>query len=151
MSTTNGVLSSDGLCLEKKSSNNWDCATRGSTGWSEGKHESGVKVRVILENLYNQPISKISDQETDKKNEREQSRREDYIAFVDLNNDEHKCLGRAVKKGETVNICLDMDMGTITFGLNGKMNQMPSKSDLKGTWYPYVCMFSKGAKISVTP
>lgn len=42
-------------------------------------------------------------------------------------------------------------MGTITFGLNGKMNQMPSSSDLKGTWYPYICMFSKGAKISVTP
>lgn len=37
--------------------------------------------------------------------------------FVDLNNDEHKCLGRAVKKGEIVNICLDMDMGTITLTL----------------------------------
>jgi len=51
------------------------------------KQKTGVKVRVILENLYHQPISNVSNQEKNKKNEREQSRRRDYIAFVDLNGD----------------------------------------------------------------
>ena len=51
------------------------------------KQKTGVKVRVILENIYHQSISNSSDIKTDKKNEREQSRREDYIAFVDLNHD----------------------------------------------------------------
>ena len=51
------------------------------------KQKTGVKVRVILENIYHQSISNSSDIKTGKKNEREQSRREDYIAFVDLNHD----------------------------------------------------------------
>ena len=51
------------------------------------KQQTGVKVRVILENTYHQPISNGSDIKTDKNNKREQSRREDYIAFVDLNHD----------------------------------------------------------------
>ncbi len=51
------------------------------------KQKTGVKIRVILENIYNQPIGNGSPIKTNKKNEREQSRREDYIAFVDLNHD----------------------------------------------------------------
>ena len=50
------------------------------------KQKTGVKVRVILENLYNQPITnKLA--EKDKKNRRSRSRQADYIAFVDLDND----------------------------------------------------------------
>lgn len=51
------------------------------------KQKTGVKVRIILENIYNQPISNSSSIKANKKNRREQSRREDYIAFVDLNHD----------------------------------------------------------------
>ena len=51
------------------------------------KQQTGIKVRVILENTYHHPISNSSDIKTDKNNKREQSRREDYIAFVDLNHD----------------------------------------------------------------
>jgi competence ComEA-like helix-hairpin-helix protein len=50
------------------------------------KQKTGVKVRVILENLYNQSITNTLT-EKEKKNKRSQSRQADYIAFVDLNND----------------------------------------------------------------
>lgn len=52
------------------------------------KQQAGVKVRVILENLYNKPITDSSSSNNSKntqEGEREKNRREDYIAFVDLN------------------------------------------------------------------
>lgn len=51
------------------------------------KQKAGVNVRVILENTYHQSINNISDQKTEKTNEREQNRSQDYTAFVDLNHD----------------------------------------------------------------
>lgn len=51
------------------------------------KQQAGVNIRVILENRYNQPISAASSSNATDDNERERDRREDYIAFVDLNQD----------------------------------------------------------------
>ncbi len=51
------------------------------------KQQAGVKVRVILENRYNQPIFTGSNDDAIDENQRERDRREDYIAFVDLNED----------------------------------------------------------------
>ncbi|MEB3312047.1 MAG: DUF655 domain-containing protein [Snowella sp.] len=51
------------------------------------KQQAGVKVRIILENLYNQPIATGSTAAGTDDNERTRDRREDYLAFVDLNQD----------------------------------------------------------------
>ena len=51
------------------------------------KQQSGVKVRIILENTYNRAITKLNGQESGSKSEQETSRVTDYIALVDRDRD----------------------------------------------------------------
>ncbi|MFM7576141.1 MAG: phospholipase D-like domain-containing protein, partial [Microcystaceae cyanobacterium] len=51
------------------------------------KQQSGVKVRVILENTYNRAIAELNGQEDASKSEQETARGGDYVALVDRNRD----------------------------------------------------------------
>ncbi len=51
------------------------------------KQQSGVKVRIILENTYNRAIAELGGQENTPQSEKETSRGTDYLALVDRNRD----------------------------------------------------------------
>jgi competence ComEA-like helix-hairpin-helix protein len=51
------------------------------------KQKSGVKVRVILENTYSRPWSSFSPNEVRQLNKREQERYQEFLKFVDINQD----------------------------------------------------------------
>jgi competence ComEA-like helix-hairpin-helix protein len=51
------------------------------------RQKAGVKVRVILENTYNHPLSELKQTETNKLTERERDRYQEFIVFIDKNKD----------------------------------------------------------------
>lgn len=51
------------------------------------KQKAGVKVRLIIENTYNRPISSLSSQEVKKLKLREAQKYKEYRSFVDINQD----------------------------------------------------------------
>ncbi len=51
------------------------------------KHQSGIKVRIILENNYNRPWSDFTSDELIKLTKREQQKHLEFIKFVDINED----------------------------------------------------------------
>lgn len=51
------------------------------------KQKAGIKVRVILENTYSRPWSSLSPNEVSQLDKREQERYQEFIKFVDINQD----------------------------------------------------------------
>ncbi len=50
--------------------------------------EQGVKVRIILENTYHQPITNLTSEMITQMEPREKQRYEQYVNFIDINNDQ---------------------------------------------------------------
>jgi competence ComEA-like helix-hairpin-helix protein len=51
------------------------------------RHKAGIKVRVILENIYNRPLGELTQEEINKFTKRERDRYNEYLAFIDTNKD----------------------------------------------------------------
>ncbi|BAZ14520.1 hypothetical protein NIES4071_63640 [Calothrix sp. NIES-4071] len=51
------------------------------------KHKAGVKVRLIIENTYNRPLSSLLPQEVKKLKPRESQKYKEYRSFIDINQD----------------------------------------------------------------
>ncbi|MCT7978587.1 phospholipase D-like domain-containing protein [Laspinema olomoucense] len=52
------------------------------------KHQAGVRVRVILENTYNQPLSELTTQQVARLDERSKARYEEWRHLIDRNQDD---------------------------------------------------------------
>lgn len=53
------------------------------------KHESGVRVRVILENQYSTPLSQLTPQQVSQLDERDRTDYQEFLYFADINGDRH--------------------------------------------------------------
>jgi competence ComEA-like helix-hairpin-helix protein len=51
------------------------------------KQKAGVKIRIILENIYNKPWSSLSSSEVSKLKQREREKYQDYYQFIDVDKD----------------------------------------------------------------
>jgi competence ComEA-like helix-hairpin-helix protein len=76
------------------------------------KHQGGVKVRVILENNYNRPISDISEREVEEFDEREANRYQEFFQLIDSNKD-GQISDRELNEGDAIIILKNGDVPVI--------------------------------------
>jgi hypothetical protein len=151
LSTKNGILSSGDRTLEKVSPDGWDCATRGSVGWSQGGHKWDVglihSANGVSVGICQRAINSVDATKNIK------LRYDLYCGdgrAVDTNDDSYACFRKQVSDGDTISIRLDLDQKTVTFGLNRVMNPEPTFTNLaKGMWFPYFALYNKGSTVSV--
>jgi competence ComEA-like helix-hairpin-helix protein len=65
------------------------------------RHQAGVKVRVILENIYNRPLSELTETEINKLTKRERDRYNEFLSFIDRNKDK-KLSSQEVNEGDAL-------------------------------------------------
>lgn len=76
------------------------------------RHQAGVKVRVILEHIYNRPLSELTQEEINKFTKRERDRYNEYLAFIDKNKDEKLSL-QEINKGDALVILRNANIPAI--------------------------------------
>ncbi len=153
--STNAQLTGN-LTLEKTSPNGWDVVTRGSLGWSKGKHVWSVKLEskanALSAGVCNR--AKISFKDAAANSDCRIDLFFGNGKVVEGSGDdetETKCFGCAVKMGDQVKISLDLDEKTVTFGLNDEKPSKPFKLNGGEKWFPYICMGATGAKVTIIP
>jgi len=146
-----GVLTMNDLTFVSIAKAEWACATRGSVGWTTGKH-------IWTVTLGNTRLSVgISQKGIDFENASENdSIRYDLYCVdyftIDPEANRMQCFNRRSRSGDKVSICLDLENGTVTYGLNGVWNDAPSFSQIPpGEWFPYFALARSGATFSVAP
>ena len=76
------------------------------------KYQEGIKIRVILENIYNRPFSEFKQQEIEQLDERESSRYKEFIALVDTNQD-GQLSSQEINEGDALVILKNADIPLI--------------------------------------
>lgn len=150
LETPNGTLSEDRLTLSKKSNLEWDCCARGSLGWKEGVQEWTVR----LDSGGRGVMLGISLADIDPTDARKSVKSAYAVGCAtgrawDTQLNEYNCFNNVpsggLPVGTLVSIRLDMDNRTLTFGLNGQWNSLPTFTTIKpGTYYPYFTLYSNG-------
>lgn len=144
----NGELSNHGRTFTKTSAGKWDCATRGSVGWSVGVHDWHVHIDRL-------PLSiGISKGDTAPTVRYDLYCGQGDCCIVDTADEEFDYFEdvQAPKEGSIVSVRLDMDAKTLTFGLDGQWHPNPAFTGISDdTWFPYFALQSNGSQFSIVP
>ncbi|NJK49671.1 DUF655 domain-containing protein [Candidatus Gracilibacteria bacterium] len=76
------------------------------------RHKAGIKVRVILEHIYNHPLSELTPEEVNKFTKRERDRYKEYLAFIDTNKD-GKLSSQEINEGDALVILRNANIPAI--------------------------------------
>ncbi|MCU0534756.1 MAG: DUF655 domain-containing protein [Hydrococcus sp. Prado102] len=76
------------------------------------RHKAGVRVRVILEHIYNRPLSELTPEEINKFTKRERDRYNEFLAFIDTNKD-GKLSSQEVNEGDALVILRNANIPAI--------------------------------------
>jgi hypothetical protein len=146
--TPNGVLSNGELTL---TGNFGYAASRGTIGWTHGVHEWVVRmdgksyivcVGISPENI--NPVGRNYDISCT-------LGCYDGRVYVFGKWDKHMDIpDGGLPVGSLISVRLDLDKGTLTFGLNGKWHDKPATTDIApNTWYPYAQLYNSGSVIAI--
>jgi competence ComEA-like helix-hairpin-helix protein len=76
------------------------------------RHKAGIKVRVILEHIYNRPLSELTQEEINKFTQRERDRYNEFLAFIDTNKDS-KLSPQEINEGDALVILRNANISAI--------------------------------------
>jgi hypothetical protein len=152
--TPNGeFLDESGLYLGKLKGNprGWNCETRGEVGWSNGIHQW----KVLLEDGGSSINLGICLQSIDLSNKKLNDTKIIYLhcatGVCTVNTGaKTKVFEGMLSVGAELNVLLNMDAKTLTFGRNGVWNDESKIEDIgDGPWFPYVGLYEQKKRIKV--
>ena len=155
--TPNGQLSDDGLTLVKVTAKGWDCDSYGEEGWSEGVHEWTVRLDTDGNGVALGIVSGIDsfDFTDDSKNSNMSFivNCNTGVAYDDEGN-KRACFSKVpqggLPKGTLVHIYLDLEEGTLTYGLNGHWSPGATFKNIPSdTWHPLFALGVPNKSITV--